>query len=81
MYQIMIDIINRKIEKCVMEFITTGISQHQIHVILSKDKFEPSKLREVFNQYKTLEFVDTSYKDVSPYITINFTIKNSKEYI
>lgn len=81
MPQIMIDIINRKVEKCVMEFITTGISQHQIHVILNKDKFEPVKVREVFNKYKTLEFCDTSYKDVSPYITINFTIKNSKEYI
>lgn len=81
MPQIMIDIIDRRVKQCVMDFILTGTPQHQIHVILNKDKFEPSKVREVFNKYKTLEFIETSYKEVSPYIVINFTIKNSKEFI
>lgn len=81
MPQIMIDIIERRIKQSVMEYITTGVSQHQIHVILTDDKFDPSKVREIFNQYKTLVFTETSYREIKPMLVINFTIKNAKEYI
>lgn len=81
MPQIMIDIIDRRIRQCVMEYITTGVSQHQVHVILNDDKFDPSKVKEIFNQYKTLVFTETSYRDIKPMLVINFTIKNAKEFI
>lgn len=81
MSRIMVDIIERRIKECVMEYITTGNQHYQINVVFNINEIDTSKIIEIFNKYKTLKFTDAKYKDNKPYTTLKFKIKNAKEFI